>query len=372
MSEFDLGLIIDGCYAAALDQRLWPDALAAVSRASGARGSVIVSLNPLRTPSPIASDGLAEANADYQARWWQFDTRVAKARSFGLRPGHVLFDRHFLTPDEKRGDPFFEDFSVRHRLGELAAFAAVDPIDGCTFTLSMFRDARSDLYSEREVKRIEVLAPHVVRAVGLAAALGQAHRHSEELERGLERMRFGAILLDGQGCVRHVSHLAERLMEGRLRLDADRRTRTVVCCEQARLDDLIAAALKPASRNDGASLLLHSAGGRRPVFIEAVPLPIDVARAAPNGGVLLMLRDLFAPTSETICPQLEQLGLSPAEARVAMLVGRGHAPRQVAKMLGITEGTARVHLRACFSKLDLVRQSELAILVTRLDDCARF
>ena len=72
----------------------------------------------------------------------------------------------------------------------------------------------------------------------------------------------------------------------------------------------------------------------------------------------------------SIVDELVALDLTRGEARVAMLVGRGHSPRETASLLGIAEGTVRVQLRSCFAKLGLNRQSELAVLVTRLDACS--
>ena len=58
--------------------------------------------------------------------------------------------------------------------------------------------------------------------------------------------------------------------------------------------------------------------------------------------------------------------LAPAEARVATLIGTGLSPRQAAKQLAISVGTVRTTLKHVFSKAGVTRQSELAILLTRL------
>ena len=58
--------------------------------------------------------------------------------------------------------------------------------------------------------------------------------------------------------------------------------------------------------------------------------------------------------------------LAPAEARVATLIGSGLSPRQAAKNLGISEETVRTTLKRVFTKVGVSRQSELAVLLTKL------
>jgi DNA-binding CsgD family transcriptional regulator len=60
------------------------------------------------------------------------------------------------------------------------------------------------------------------------------------------------------------------------------------------------------------------------------------------------------------------LGLTLGEARIAAHIGSGLAPRETAARLGITEGATRTTLKRVFSKLGVSRQSELAVLLTRL------
>jgi len=64
---------------------------------------------------------------------------------------------------------------------------------------------------------------------------------------------------------------------------------------------------------------------------------------------------------------LLMLGLTPAEARVAVRIGRGLSPAEAATELGITQNTARYTLQTVFEKLGIRRQSQLAQVVTRLE-----
>ena len=69
-----------------------------------------------------------------------------------------------------------------------------------------------------------------------------------------------------------------------------------------------------------------------------------------------------------LSPDLVQrlFALAPAEARVATLIGSGLSPRHAAAKLGISEGTVRTTLKHVFTKVGVSRQSELAVLLTKL------
>ena len=59
-------------------------------------------------------------------------------------------------------------------------------------------------------------------------------------------------------------------------------------------------------------------------------------------------------------------GLTLGEARVASLVGVGRSPREAADTLGISEETARTVLKRVYAKTNISKQSQLAVLLTRL------
>ncbi len=64
--------------------------------------------------------------------------------------------------------------------------------------------------------------------------------------------------------------------------------------------------------------------------------------------------------------RLAELGLSPAEARLALSMDGSRSLVEVAGSLGIRYETARSQLRQIFAKLGVSRQSELAVFILRL------
>lgn len=66
------------------------------------------------------------------------------------------------------------------------------------------------------------------------------------------------------------------------------------------------------------------------------------------------------PTRDVLCARF---GLTPAECRVGLLLGDGHAPRKIANMIGVTDNTVRSQIKSIFSKTGVKRQGELIRLL---------
>lgn len=93
-------------------------------------------------------------------------------------------------------------------------------------------------------------------------------------------------------------------------------------------------------------------------------LPMESSFGATFGIlVVTMLGGIDAPSVNTA---QRLFALTPAEARVAVQIGSGLSPRQVAEKLGISEGNVRTTLKHVFAKIGVSRQSELAVLLTTL------
>lgn len=104
----------------------------------------------------------------------------------------------------------------------------------------------------------------------------------------------------------------------------------------------------------------------RPLIVQELPLGTALAG---EPAVLLLVEDIMAPGRDAR-PTLELLGLTQAEARVAVLVGSGKSARETAGLLGVAESTARSALQIVYDKLGIGKQSELARIVTRLERLA--
>ena len=166
-------------------------------------------------------------------------------------------------------------------------------------------------------------------------------------------MRRPALILGHDGHLLQINHEAERLSG-------------VAFGERWLSAGLLLAGIAKdvlARKRPAARVAVPRRGGLTPLLGQMLPLGTNLTSTP---AVLLLFTDPERADRGDASPALRLLGLTPAEARIAALVGGGQAPRRAAAALGITEGTARTTLKLAFDKLGLSRQAELVQLVERL------
>ena len=359
--------VVDALYTAALDPERWDDALSAVSQSVGAIGTCMVPIGAGTVMRSITSESLAEANVAYQETWWRMDTPTARLVSRGVRPGSVGTDRVVMEEAEIRRDPFYQEFLAAHGIGQsLAAVASLG--SGRLLSIAAQRSLKKGLYERDEVETMAVLSPHIGRAISIATSLVEARRVAGDLANAIERLAWGVVLLDTKGNVRHVNAVAETLMGDGLSV-SHRRVRAASRDDDTALQTAIKAALPDTRIVPSNGVMVRRPSGRPPFFVEVAPVRprLDALEIMTfgAGGVMLLIRS-SASAPKDVVHHLRAMGLTPAEARLAEIIGRGHTLRAVAEMSGITYETARAHLRSVFAKLSIRRQADLVVLVTRL------
>ncbi|MHA1560284.1 MAG: helix-turn-helix transcriptional regulator [Alphaproteobacteria bacterium] len=178
----------------------------------------------------------------------------------------------------------------------------------------------------------------------------------------------GAILLNADGGVVDVNQPARRILGHGISLVRERLIVSVG--QQGALERLIANALLPASQRDAYDpIAVERTFGRTPLLVQAISIADSDANTldiSPGSAAwaLVLITDLDVPVIGST-KALELLGLTAAEARIAVAVGSGLSPRQAGQRLSVSENTARSALTLIYSKLMIKRQSELALVVAR-------
>lgn len=177
----------------------------------------------------------------------------------------------------------------------------------------------------------------------------------------IERLGRPAALVSRQGRILFLNHDAEALLSG---VVSEGRMHAWRPQQQMQLDSAIADALEPTARPLGDPFALEHPDLCRKIIVQTIPVS---AALAGEPAALLLLSDPNVSVRSDPVPALQLLGLTPAEARIAALVGGGRSPINAAQQLGLTENTVRSALRIVYDKLVIQRQSELAMIVARLD-----
>ena len=182
----------------------------------------------------------------------------------------------------------------------------------------------------------------------------------------LSMLNRGALLVNRDRIVIFANSIAERLVGdllSRSSLLGDSRHRIAA----PSLDRILNQVFETTEANKPIALPRHQRN--QPLLLVGIQLgPNDVNGRSrrESGSTLVLLIDPEIGEETSAAPSLELLGLTPAEARAATLVGSGLAPREAAQILGNAESTVRVHLERVYQKLEINRQSELAAVVGRV------
>ena len=128
----------------------------------------------------------------------------------------------------------------------------------------------------------------------------------------------------------------------------------------------VATIILTAEADDTEVSAVRTAGARGIVLKELSPHHvIDSVRRAHSGAEWVEFLGRSSVGTAARSEADESLGLTPRELELAMLVVSGLRNRDVATRLGISEGTAKLHLYNVYKKLDVANRVELVLRMRR-------
>jgi two-component system nitrate/nitrite response regulator NarL len=136
-----------------------------------------------------------------------------------------------------------------------------------------------------------------------------------------------------------------------VRLLQSRGVKIVVFASEADTRDIAADDIVPLS-----GILTDSLSAD--AFVRALRLIVTGERVFPRDLVLGKKPSVPPPGTK---PQSGGVRLSPREREVLSHVVRGHSNKVIARLLGVTEATAKVHLKSVLRKINLNNRTQAAI-----------
>jgi DNA-binding CsgD family transcriptional regulator len=174
----------------------------------------------------------------------------------------------------------------------------------------------------------------------------------------LDRVGYGGLVLDGRGDVISVNANGRRLLEQKLGRgagsDADWLRRAA-----RRLQDGITPWF-PHNKEVWATI---PCAGDRPLALHRIPLD---AASGEDAHVVMILADFGAVPQPNPATLRRIFGLTGAEAKLAVQIGRGDTLASIARENNVRVATVRSQLAAVFGKTQTRRQTELAMLLARM------
>jgi DNA-binding CsgD family transcriptional regulator len=238
--------------------------------------------------------------------------------------------------------------------------------DGFEAGVSVHFAAAQGVASEAVQREMRALFPHFARALRLG------FRHAEAVQQswwdGLSGDQSKAlVLLDDAGRVLRSTPAAESVFR---RNDGLTVSAGHLQCADAASDEGLKHAISRACTRwnaAAAGVCVRRAHARSPYSVSTYPLVQRRRFLVPHGAAALVtIDDPSANVRGLATHHKEMLGFTSRQGQVADLLLAGHSLESLAATLGITEDTARSHLKSLFQKTGTSRQTALLSFLARL------
>ena len=366
---------IAALYDAALDERLWPDALRKLTEVTGSQASSFWVLDrgspSLLHPTFITINFDRKAVDEYLGGMAPLDPTV---RYLLTHPQDAIVHDGLLGSGRDEETRRYLDWHERSVETRFRLVGQCNLALGLQAGVALHRALAAGRYEPAEIERFKLMHQHLSRALTVGAKIGSLtslQRLGEEL---LDRSSAAIFLLDSARRVVFMNHTAEAMAargDG-LQVSPDG-LRLRATQEDERLQSLIFQAIISAQRaagSPGGVMRASRRSGKRPHGVWVIALTrVPAALALFRPAVCV----LFSDPERRLCPPAQHLktlfGMTEAEARLAGCLADGESVRGAAEHLGITYGTARSRLTQLFGKTGTRSQGELIRLLLTVLAC---
>ena len=365
---------IESIYRAVREPNNWPSALAGAADYTGGTGALIARHDLSANRGTLVSARLREDLSGLYLR--SYGRNPFSVGILRFPPGSVQIGRRLADPAALRKTAFHADILAPQGIAD-KLMVGHSPFMSQTQTggFAIMLDARGADDAERRRARFGRLAPHLSAALELSHLVGELPARRRQLSAVLEAMPLPSMIVDAQGRIQALNAAAEAMLSRaeRLLVEPGLIVTSALRSERAILAGVIAAAAGP----DAMPSLqrLTSASGSM-LLVKGTPLPASVAEDWDGraGGMCVLLQ-VAAPDAEST-PSHDRawrdlFGLTPAEARIATLFGRGLTAAEAAEIAGVSVNTARTHIAHCFGKTGVHSQAALARLLVAVEQLDR-
>ncbi len=302
-----------------------------------------------------------------------YDPRIPRIMAAGV--GGIMLDHEHFSDREMSRSPIYADWLAS--LGYRHTVGMVLRDDGETQDLlALLRPLDHHHFDEQTQTRMRQLMPDLLRASNLRARAARVARPSALGALALEHLPQAVAVLDANRRIQHMNVAARKSLStpsahgihvqgGFLRLHDDEAHALLIGAVQSACQPRSRDGLPPARTGS-----LLSTRQRKGLAISVLPLKNEHVLATDVSGTAQHLAMLLWAGPEPCMPEpadlARLLGVTPAEARIALALAQGMSLKEFASHQACSWHTARSHLRNLMIKTGTSRQAEVVTLVRSL------
>lgn len=357
----EAGEIENAFLAAPFEGGGWDAALRLLARRSGSSHAQLIGLgtdatlfNFLPDVDPVYQREFVEIEAWRPEVNW----RVAVTG----RPFEILSERHYdVARARNRSDDYEEH--VRRWGGVHGCQTALIEGDGLLVGMATLRTERDGRTGQRDRKLFAAGATYALAAIRMQQAM--ARRGAEMTMGAFDAIGVAAFLIDRHGAVAALSAAAEAMVGDGAALCVHRRRLGAARRDiDAQLQGALGRAL--AGETMQQYWVASPRDGAPGILCELFRLPQREWDFAFEPRVLVVARQASDIPAARIAPLRAALGLTGAEAEIALRLANGAAREAIAAERGTSAQTLGTQIKAILRKSDVGREAELTALVNRL------
>jgi DNA-binding CsgD family transcriptional regulator/PAS domain-containing protein len=363
---------VSAIYDCAVDPALWPPTL---DRIREAMGVAYVGLNVVEFREPGPPRPTLVQGTEWEGVW--LDRLMESLESL---PGYrdmrrapidqpIVFRR--LIPKEAfEASHFYKSWVEPQGLHDACNTPFIQRSDLTAMLTAWTAKAGRRTLSPRNLDLLVGLAPHLRRAILISDLLDRERRLQRVHAALLDRLSVAVLLVGPDGCIVYANGGAERILsEGRHLRSAAGRARPASSSHALAFAEALrraTTAQDEVMESWGCGTVLPATDGSAAV---AYVLPFgqsDTRQALGEGmaAVVLVEPDKVPPPPVELVAAL--LGLTSAEARVALAVAEGWGTDEITDRLHISLNTLKTHLGTIFNKTGLRDRTALGSTINRL------
>lgn len=360
--------LVETLYGVLLENNSAQVLLAPLRQTTGADSAVLVLRYPKELDTGlIISDGLshseAEPNNPYSSYFYKLDPFT------DLPEGRVVSLDEFVSAEALERSEFYQQLLRPNGIYHILAVDIRDPV-GVTASLRLQRGQDQASFSDEHRGLLTLLVPHLRQILRLYHNMENKESERSLFESTVNRLSVACIILDENRRVMRTNSGADELLARKEGISIRGDSLHLSTRQKSQeLQQAIEETLK-AQRNGEFSMAQAMAAPRAPdrpgLGLVVRPVPhSEWFEGQSTPSVVVFISDPEQELSTSAGALLKLFELTPAEARLSLLLAEGNSLDQVAKQLNISTNTGRAHLRAIFAKTGVTQQTQLVSLILR-------
>jgi DNA-binding CsgD family transcriptional regulator len=374
----DYDRLVQSIYQGAIEQTPWHSALPALQTAidaqvvslvlrppsAGDRGIILNCVRPGEVKrvgkSPLADPEDWEVAA-YREQFFSLDPFI------NLPPDRIISLDDLLSDAELMASDYYLHYLQPIGLFHILGVDTGEP-DGLLARLRFSRRRDEAPFSARDREMLALITPHLRQAIAIYARLNHMTSERDIYAGAVDQLSVATIILDEKGRVLNTNSLATALLKQADGLSLRGKNLHIEGHTTNReLQGALASVIRAQQAGETSvvkALRVPRPGGRAALGLVVRPVPVSEwseGQAGPSAAVFISDPDQRESASQHTLGEL--FSLTPAEARVAILLARGLSLAEVSEAQNISPHTARAQLKSIFAKTGASRQAELVRMI---------